>query len=265
MSKAASSGRDGLPAFAGTGGSRWSFCVSLRFREVMAAELSFRKVDDDAEQKRPARPFQTPTHHFARTVQDGIHAPSTMLRAVCDGCSTQCCSCFDLESVQHIEASEADLGGRRPSAIRQARRQGQEDHRRRLSCRCACCVLRCKVSMGELTGDTAIHTTTLFPINHTLKLLLASSLLSQWCPPCKMLDPILQKVLTEEIEGENEIDYMKINTDNENELAAKYKVRTLLFSFPGPALSAESPLLLTDPSNLVDWMYATHSSSSSTR
>jgi len=135
VSKAASSGRDGLPAFAGTGGSRWSFCVSLRFREVMAAELSFRKVDDDAEQKRPARPFQTPTHHFARTVQDGIHAPSTMLRAVCDGCSTQCCSCFDLESVQHIEASEADLGGRRPSAIRQARRQGQEDHRRRLSCR----------------------------------------------------------------------------------------------------------------------------------
>jgi len=42
-----------------------------------------------------------------------------------------------------------------------------------------------------------------------------------------MLDPILQKVLTEEIEGENEVDYMKINTDNENELAAKYKVSAL--------------------------------------
>lgn len=50
---------------------------------------------------------------------------------------------------------------------------------------------------------------------------------SQWCPPCKMLDPILQKVLTAEIEGENEVDYMKINTDNETDLAAKYKVSPL--------------------------------------
>ena len=47
-----------------------------------------------------------------------------------------------------------------------------------------------------------------------------------------MLDPILQKVLTEEIEGENEVDYMKINTDEQNDLAAKYKVSTACSSVP---------------------------------
>lgn len=35
-----------------------------------------------------------------------------------------------------------------------------------------------------------------------------------------MLDPVLSKVMT----AEEEADYMKINTDNEQDIAAKYKV-----------------------------------------
>lgn len=43
----------------------------------------------------------------------------------------------------------------------------------------------------------------------------------KWCPPCKMLNPVLQKVF----ENEQGADLMKINTDNVQEVAAKYKVR----------------------------------------
>jgi len=46
---------------------------------------------------------------------------------------------------------------------------------------------------------------------------------ADWCPPCKMLDPILQKALKDEPEA----DLLKINTDTEVEIAAKYKVSAL--------------------------------------
>lgn len=44
--------------------------------------------------------------------------------------------------------------------------------------------------------------------------------IQDWCPPCKMLDPILTKAM----KGEDEADLLKINTDNETDIAAKYKV-----------------------------------------
>jgi len=46
---------------------------------------------------------------------------------------------------------------------------------------------------------------------------------ADWCPPCKMLDPVLTKVL----QAESEADLLKINTDIEQEIAAKYKISAL--------------------------------------
>ncbi|CAD6578387.1 MAG: hypothetical protein CYPHOPRED_000566 [Cyphobasidiales sp. Tagirdzhanova-0007] len=46
---------------------------------------------------------------------------------------------------------------------------------------------------------------------------------ADWCPPCKMLDPILQRVMAQE----HEVDYLKIDTDKATDLAAKYKIASL--------------------------------------
>lgn len=69
---------------------------------------------------------------------------------------------------------------------------------------------------------------------------------AEWCPPCKMLvissfpavisvllaeslshdrlDPVLSKVMN----AEEEADYMKIDTDAQQEIATKYKVRFII-------------------------------------
>ncbi|GAA6060315.1 hypothetical protein JCM10212_002956 [Sporobolomyces blumeae] len=46
---------------------------------------------------------------------------------------------------------------------------------------------------------------------------------ADWCGPCKMISPVLEKVVTEE----SGFDLMKVDTDAEYELAAKYKIRSL--------------------------------------
>ncbi len=53
-----------------------------------------------------------------------------------------------------------------------------------------------------------------------------------WCPPCKKLSPILEKAA----ESNPSIRFVKINVDDEQELAIRYHVRslpTLLFLLPG--------------------------------
>ncbi|GAA5908693.1 thioredoxin family protein [Sporobolomyces salmoneus] len=46
---------------------------------------------------------------------------------------------------------------------------------------------------------------------------------ADWCGPCRMLTPVLERVVNEE----SGFDLIKIDTDAEGELAAKYKVSAL--------------------------------------
>jgi len=50
---------------------------------------------------------------------------------------------------------------------------------------------------------------------------------AEWCPPCKLLGPILHKVMAAEAAGPNEVDFATVDTDAETELAAKYKITSL--------------------------------------
>ena len=45
-----------------------------------------------------------------------------------------------------------------------------------------------------------------------------------WCGPCKMLNPIIEK-LVDEFEGKAKI--CKVNTDEENDLAARFGIRSV--------------------------------------
>ncbi|RDU58428.1 thioredoxin [Helicobacter sp. MIT 99-5507] len=45
-----------------------------------------------------------------------------------------------------------------------------------------------------------------------------------WCGPCKMLNPIIEK-LVDEFEGKANI--CKVNTDEENDLASKFGIRSV--------------------------------------
>jgi len=47
---------------------------------------------------------------------------------------------------------------------------------------------------------------------------------ANWCPPCKMVEPIL-KELAKEYKGK--IIIYKINTDNEKELASAFRIRSI--------------------------------------
>ena len=47
---------------------------------------------------------------------------------------------------------------------------------------------------------------------------------AEWCGPCKMIGPVLEQ-LAGEYEGKAEI--VKVNVDNENELAAAYGVMSI--------------------------------------
>lgn len=45
-----------------------------------------------------------------------------------------------------------------------------------------------------------------------------------WCGPCKMLNPVIEK-LVDEFEGKANI--CKVNTDEENDLASKFGIRSV--------------------------------------
>lgn len=47
---------------------------------------------------------------------------------------------------------------------------------------------------------------------------------ADWCGPCKMLAPVLEE-LAEDLEGKATV--VKVNVDEQNELAAKYKVSSI--------------------------------------
>ncbi|MBT4482133.1 MAG: thioredoxin [Candidatus Latescibacteria bacterium] len=56
---------------------------------------------------------------------------------------------------------------------------------------------------------------------------------AEWCPPCKMISPILEQI-AEEYDGKAAV--CKVNVDENQELARKYEVRsipTLLFMKDG--------------------------------
>ena len=45
---------------------------------------------------------------------------------------------------------------------------------------------------------------------------------ADWCSPCKMVEPIL-----EDLKNSNKINLVKINVDNEGELAGEYSIRSI--------------------------------------
>ncbi|KAM0792915.1 hypothetical protein ACM66B_002675 [Microbotryomycetes sp. NB124-2] len=47
---------------------------------------------------------------------------------------------------------------------------------------------------------------------------------ADWCGPCRMLTPILKQAIKPE---SSKFDLMTVNTDNEQDLAMKYKIRAL--------------------------------------
>ena len=47
---------------------------------------------------------------------------------------------------------------------------------------------------------------------------------SNWCPPCKMLEPIFEE-LTKEFEGK--IKFLRLNVDENREIAAKYGIMSI--------------------------------------
>jgi len=75
---------------------------------------------------------------------------------------------------------------------------------------------------------------------------------AEWCGPCKMLSPILEE-LSEEFS--NKIIVAKVNLDENQDLAAKFSIRsipTLLLFKSGELLDQKVGLL--PKSDLVDWI-----------
>ncbi len=60
---------------------------------------------------------------------------------------------------------------------------------------------------------------------------------AEWCGPCKMLTPILEELSNE---MKNEINVVKVNLDDNQDLAMKYSIRSI------------PTLLLFNEGNLVD-------------
>ena len=60
---------------------------------------------------------------------------------------------------------------------------------------------------------------------------------AEWCGPCKMLTPILEELSNE---MKNEINIVKVNLDENQDLAMKYSIRSI------------PTLLLFNEGNLVD-------------
>ena len=75
---------------------------------------------------------------------------------------------------------------------------------------------------------------------------------AEWCGPCKMLSPILEE-LSEEFS--NKIIVAKVNLDENQDLAAKFSIRsipTLLLFKSGELLDQKVGLL--PKSDLVEWI-----------
>lgn len=47
---------------------------------------------------------------------------------------------------------------------------------------------------------------------------------ADWCGPCKMFAPVFKKVAEE---YEDKVDFLKVNTDDENELAAAFGIQSI--------------------------------------
>ena len=60
---------------------------------------------------------------------------------------------------------------------------------------------------------------------------------AEWCGPCKMLTPILEELSNE---MKNEINVVKVNLDDNQDLAMKYSIRSI------------PTLLLFNEGNLID-------------
>tara|TARA_B100000242_G_C42622668_1_gene293413 strand:- start:162 stop:485 length:324 start_codon:yes stop_codon:yes gene_type:complete len=74
---------------------------------------------------------------------------------------------------------------------------------------------------------------------------------AEWCGPCKMLTPILEE-LSDEMK--NEINVVKVNLDNNQDLAMKYSIRsipTLLLFKEGNLVDTKVGLL--PKSEIVTW------------
>ena len=75
---------------------------------------------------------------------------------------------------------------------------------------------------------------------------------AEWCGPCKMLTPILEELSNE---MKNEINVVKVNLDENQDLAMKYSIRsipTLLLFKEGHLIDTKVGLL---PKNeIVTWL-----------
>ena len=75
---------------------------------------------------------------------------------------------------------------------------------------------------------------------------------AEWCGPCKMLTPILEELSNE---MKNEINIVKVNLDENQDLAMKYSIRsipTLLLFKEGNLIDTKVGLL---PKNeIVTWL-----------
>ena len=74
---------------------------------------------------------------------------------------------------------------------------------------------------------------------------------AEWCGPCKMLTPILEELSNE---MKNEINVVKVNLDENQDLAMKYSIRsipTLLLFNEGNLIDTKVGLL--PKSEIVTW------------
>ena len=74
---------------------------------------------------------------------------------------------------------------------------------------------------------------------------------AEWCGPCKMLTPILEELSNE---MKNEINIVKVNLDENQDLAMKYSIRsipTLLLFKEGNLIDTKIGLL--PKSEIVTW------------
>ena len=75
---------------------------------------------------------------------------------------------------------------------------------------------------------------------------------AEWCGPCKMLTPILEELSNE---MKNEINVVKVNLDENQDLAMKYSIRsipTLLLFKEGNLIDTKVGLL--PKSEIVTWL-----------
>ena len=78
---------------------------------------------------------------------------------------------------------------------------------------------------------------------------------AEWCGPCKMLTPILEELSNE---MKNEINVVKVNLDENQDLAMKYSIRsipTLLLFKEGNLIDTKVGLF--PKSEIVTWLKST--------